>query len=561
MLVLDGVGHRYGGIPVLNDLSLTARRGEIVGLLGENGAGKTTLLRVVTGLLTPTEGGVRRSYARRCGAVVGLFEGGPLTPRLSARANLALVRRYLGGGPVDDALDEAAVPVELRDLPTEVLSQGNRQRVRLAAALLPEPELLVLDEPHQGLDEGTLQQLRAVLARRAAAGLTVVMATHLLSEVERGCTRAVVLGGGTVCADLPVKVAPAGARFVARPGPAAFDALEGAGYPVRPGGPDELFVDCPVDAVASLVARARLRGRRGRRLRTRASVAGDASAGRRDPSSDRACLERGMSALALPVGGSRRGLLRIEVARAFASPLRLLPGLLLVAGPPLLALLISVLLAEAADVRNTALDDVGHQLKTATTGFGAAGFILLGAAPLIADRANGFWTLLLSAQVDRRSWLLAKLLAAMAAAAAGALAIGALLVLPRARPVRRARRRLPVRGPGAPARRRRVVGRGRVGDRGAQPFLALAGRCGVRDQRAHPRVRRRRRPGRAVAGAAARRDRPQRGSPGRDAPRRRRRRCGAQRGAVGGARDAPAVPPRGRMSANAPAPANGLKSR
>lgn len=260
MLELSEVSHSYGAIPVLTDISLQISSGEVVGMVGVNGVGKTTLLKIIVGRLKPTSGSVVRDCSDRPGAVIGLFEHGPLRPRLSPRENLRLIQRYLGEGSaaacgprVERTLDDAAVAVDLRDRPLAALSQGNRQRVRLGASLLSRPELLVVDEPHQGLDHHTLAHMRNVLHDHAAAGAAVVLTTHLLVEVEKGSTRAIELDAGTIRSDLPVSPAPERARFVARPPAGALECFANLGVGVRSVRDCEFVIECAPQAIHRIV--------------------------------------------------------------------------------------------------------------------------------------------------------------------------------------------------------------------------------------------------------------------------------------------------------------------
>jgi len=207
-LVVDGAVKRKAGAAVLRGVSFAARPGEITVLLGPNGAGKSTVLRSVVGLERLTSGGIRidgrslAGFARPARAVGAVVDVDSYAPTRSAQAHLRLVATASG-------LDAAAVPralnlVGLADYAGERignLSLGMRQRLALAAALIGEPAVLVLDEPHNGLDAGAIRWLRGVLRRYADSGRTVVLSTHLLSEVAALADRVVVLVDGEVVLD------------------------------------------------------------------------------------------------------------------------------------------------------------------------------------------------------------------------------------------------------------------------------------------------------------------------------------------------------------------------
>jgi len=209
-LVIDGLTKAYpGGLTAVNDLSFRVEPGQVLGLLGPNGAGKTTTLRMLMGLITPTAGEIR-VFGHRVtpGAPVlsriGSFvEGSGFLPHLSGVANLRLYWDATGR-PAEQAHLEQAL--EIAGLGSAVhrkvrtYSQGMRQRLAIAQAMLGLPELLVLDEPTNGLDPPQIHQMREVLQRYAATGRTVVVSSHLLAEVEQTCTHVVVMHRGRLVA-------------------------------------------------------------------------------------------------------------------------------------------------------------------------------------------------------------------------------------------------------------------------------------------------------------------------------------------------------------------------
>jgi ABC-2 type transport system ATP-binding protein len=197
----------YGDIVAVDRVSLTVRTGDIFGYLGPNGAGKTTSLRMMLGLIRPTSGGVRLfgldpllgTDALR--GVAGFVEAPRFYPYLSGRANLELLagldRMGAGAGRIDSVLDV----VELADRAHDRVggySHGMRQRLGIAAALLRDPRLLLLDEPATGLDPAGMRDMRQLVRRLAESGITVLLSSHLLNEVEDLCNRVAIVRAGRV---------------------------------------------------------------------------------------------------------------------------------------------------------------------------------------------------------------------------------------------------------------------------------------------------------------------------------------------------------------------------
>ena len=209
-LVIRGLTKRFrSGFLAVDDVAFEARRGQVVGLLGENGAGKTTTLRMVTGLIRP-DAGQARLFGEPVapGAAVlarlGCFIEGPgFLPQLSGRRNLELYWATTGRRRQEARFDEVLAVADLGgavEKPVRGYSQGMRQRLAIAQAMLGLPELLVLDEPTNGLDPPQITALRDVLRRYATSGRTVVVSSHLLAEVERTCSHVVVMSHGRVVA-------------------------------------------------------------------------------------------------------------------------------------------------------------------------------------------------------------------------------------------------------------------------------------------------------------------------------------------------------------------------
>ncbi|MFE7955072.1 CocE/NonD family hydrolase [Streptomyces sp. NPDC057413] len=206
-LQITGLSKKYAGGDrySVRELSFRVERGQVLGLLGPNGAGKTTTLRMLMGLIRPDGGEIRVfGHAIRPGAPVlsrvGAFvEGAGFLPHLSGRENLELYWRATGRPPEDAHLDEALAIAGLGDALARAVrtySQGMRQRLAIAQAMLGLPDLLILDEPTNGLDPPQIREMREVMIRYAAAGRTVIVSSHLLAEVEQTCTHLVVMDRG-----------------------------------------------------------------------------------------------------------------------------------------------------------------------------------------------------------------------------------------------------------------------------------------------------------------------------------------------------------------------------
>ncbi|WP_186581440.1 CocE/NonD family hydrolase [Streptomyces sp. BK340] len=215
-LRITGLSKRYARSTdryAVRELSFRVDKGQVLGLLGPNGAGKTTTLRMLMGLIKPDDGEIRVfGHAIRPGAPVlsrvGAFvEGAGFLPHLSGRENLELYWRATGRPPEDAHLDEALEIAGLGDALARAVrtySQGMRQRLAIAQAMLGLPDLLILDEPTNGLDPPQIREMREVMIRYAAAGRTVIVSSHLLAEVEQSCTHLVVMDRGRLVQAGPV---------------------------------------------------------------------------------------------------------------------------------------------------------------------------------------------------------------------------------------------------------------------------------------------------------------------------------------------------------------------
>ncbi|MFD7491585.1 alpha/beta fold hydrolase [Streptomyces sp. NPDC059832] len=215
-LQITGLSKKYARSSdryAVKELSFRVEKGQVLGLLGPNGAGKTTTLRMLMGLITPDDGEIRVfGQAIRPGAPVlsrvGSFvEGAGFLPHLSGRANLELYWQATGRPAEDAHLAEALEIAGLGDALARAVrtySQGMRQRLAIAQAMLGLPDLLILDEPTNGLDPPQIREMRDVMIRYAAGGRTVIVSSHLLSEVEQSCTHLVVMDRGRLVQAGPV---------------------------------------------------------------------------------------------------------------------------------------------------------------------------------------------------------------------------------------------------------------------------------------------------------------------------------------------------------------------
>src|SRR5438309_9133588 len=202
-----GLAKFYGDIRAVDDVDLTVGPGDIFGYLGPNGAGKTTSLRMMLGLLRPTHGSVRLfgrdpmvEGARALQSVAGFVEGPRFYPYLSGRRNLRLLADY--DDPVSRSrIEEVLEVVELRDRAKDRVggySHGMRQRLGIAASLLRQPQLLLLDEPATGLDPAGMRDMRDLIKRLAGDGITILLSSHLLYEVEELCNRVAIIRKGRI---------------------------------------------------------------------------------------------------------------------------------------------------------------------------------------------------------------------------------------------------------------------------------------------------------------------------------------------------------------------------
>jgi ABC-2 type transport system ATP-binding protein len=213
MLELRNVSKHFSGIPAVDDVSFSARAGEVTGYLGPNGSGKSTTLKMITGLIEMTFGGIffenkpiqdnLNAYKRRMGYVP---EEPYLYNHLSGAEYLTMVAqlRNLPARESSDCIDGMLRLLSLYDdrhASISCYSKGMRQKVLIAAALLHNPQLILLDEPFSGLDVGSALVLRSLIQELAARGKVVLFSSHELDTVERVCSRVVILHRGKLVAD------------------------------------------------------------------------------------------------------------------------------------------------------------------------------------------------------------------------------------------------------------------------------------------------------------------------------------------------------------------------
>ncbi len=207
-----GLVKRYKEVLAVDHIDLNVRAGDVYGFLGPNGAGKTTTLRMALGLITPTEGTVElfgrdplRQGARALEGVAGFVESPRFYPYLTGRKNLELLAALDGDGAgrssIGERIEEVLAVVELAPRAKHRVggySHGMRQRLGIAAALLRRPRLLILDEPATGLDPAGMRDMRELIRRLAGEGITVLLSSHQLPEVQELCDRVAIVDKGRV---------------------------------------------------------------------------------------------------------------------------------------------------------------------------------------------------------------------------------------------------------------------------------------------------------------------------------------------------------------------------
>jgi ABC-2 type transport system ATP-binding protein len=212
MIDCQGLTKTYGRLRAVDDLSFRVAPGEVLGFLGPNGAGKTTTMRIVAGFLPATEGRVHvcgfdvEEQATEAKRRIGyLPEGAPSYPEMTPRSFLRFVAEARGIAPdkrrarLDDVFQQLHLEKVL-DQAIDTLSKGYKRRVALAQALVHDPEVLILDEPTDGLDPNQKHEVRELIGRMAKDKV-IVISTHQLEEVEAVCNRAIIIARGKILAD------------------------------------------------------------------------------------------------------------------------------------------------------------------------------------------------------------------------------------------------------------------------------------------------------------------------------------------------------------------------
>lgn len=271
MIEVEHLSRYFGDTRAVEDVSFTVRSGEVVGLLGHNGAGKTTIMRMMTGFLEPTSGTIRideldvardtRAIQQRIGY---LPENCPVWPEMAVIDYLDY-RAALQGVPPGRRAAAVATAIRRTDLadraaePIQTLSRGYRQRVGVAQAILHDPEIVILDEPTNGLDPTQIRQMRSLI-RELAKISTIIVSTHILQEVQAVCERVLILRAGRLVIDSRIDALQRadglmltvdrdlGQRLAGVP------AVRGV-TPMRANGKFTYLVDAPVD-IAPVLARA-----------------------------------------------------------------------------------------------------------------------------------------------------------------------------------------------------------------------------------------------------------------------------------------------------------------
>lgn len=213
MIEVSHVSRNFGDFRAVNDVSFSIPTGQIVGLLGPNGAGKTTTMRMITGFLEPSSGTVTIDGIDICENPVEakkkigyMPESAPLYGEMIVEDYLVYIAKIYGQNPEEKvpALCAECGLKEVMSKNISELSRGNRQRVALAHALMNDPEILILDEPTSGLDPNQVEDVRAII-REIGKTRTVIVSTHILSEVETICSRAIIISGGKLVADSSIE--------------------------------------------------------------------------------------------------------------------------------------------------------------------------------------------------------------------------------------------------------------------------------------------------------------------------------------------------------------------
>ena len=212
MIEIGNITKRFGALTAVDDISFNVGRGEVLGFLGPNGAGKSTTMKMVTGFLTPDRGTIRIGGVDIAANPVEvkrwigyLPEGAPLYGEMTTRGFLQFIAGIRGfkGAEADRRIDMVVEKVSLEpvlQMPIDTLSKGFKRRVGLAQAILHDPQILILDEPTDGLDPNQKHEVRALIHGMSAEKV-IVLSTHILEEVDAVCTRATIIAAGRIVSD------------------------------------------------------------------------------------------------------------------------------------------------------------------------------------------------------------------------------------------------------------------------------------------------------------------------------------------------------------------------
>ncbi|TCO50521.1 ABC-2 type transport system ATP-binding protein [Kribbella antiqua] len=237
LIEVSGLTKRYGDTLAVDGVDLTVLPGEVYGFLGPNGAGKTTTLRILTGLIAPTSGDVRvlggaPGRADVLGRTGSMIESPALYPYLSGLDNLRLLAEYaeVPRKRINEVLELVDLTDRARDR-FSTYSLGMKQRLGVAAALLKDPELVILDEPTNGLDPAGMRDMRRLIRELGSDGRTVLLSSHLLGEVQQICDRVGIINSGRMVAEHNVEELRGEQELVIRATPRnkAHDVLAGFG--------------------------------------------------------------------------------------------------------------------------------------------------------------------------------------------------------------------------------------------------------------------------------------------------------------------------------------------
>ncbi|MCR4736323.1 MAG: ATP-binding cassette domain-containing protein [Treponema sp.] len=213
MIEVSHVSRNFGAFRAVNDISFSIPTGQIVGLLGPNGAGKTTTMRMITGFLAPSDGNIlidgvdiSQKPVETKNKIGYMPESAPLYGEMIVEDYLKYISEIHGEDPAVKVplLCKECGLKEVMSKNISELSRGNRQRVALAHSLVHDPEILILDEPTSGLDPNQVEDVRSII-REIGKTRTVIVSTHILSEVETLCSRAIIISGGKVVADSSIE--------------------------------------------------------------------------------------------------------------------------------------------------------------------------------------------------------------------------------------------------------------------------------------------------------------------------------------------------------------------